>query len=143
VRTMADNLYQDLRDALADLAAFLQDKADTIEPAIQTLASLVPQVNDLIDKPIALLESLKTEINRLSGNIPDGVEDAFAFAARIKDMVATARALLPFDSEAVDDVADIADLISGLPTLDQLKTEILALIDTVKRLLTEMKSVPA
>lgn len=139
---MADtsNLYQDLKKALEEFKTFLHDNVATIKPAIQALKALIPQIGDLIDKLITLMGQLKTEIQNLNvGQIP-GLDKVSAFTNGIKTLLTTAENLLPDQKSSIDEVLSVVNVVSGLPTLDTIKQEILDLIDAIVTDLNTLKA---
>lgn len=138
---MADKtIYQELRDVLKDFDGYLTDKINVIKQPIQTLAGIVPQVNDLIDKPIGLLGKLKTEIQNINIGPLSNVDDALAFAEKVKEFLLAAKALLPNEAATIDQVVNAADVVAGLPTLGDVKAEILGLIDSIAGQLGKLKA---
>jgi phage-related protein len=135
----ATNLFQDLKKALQDFKDFLDQNVATIKPAVQALASLVPQITDLINKLIDLMNKLKTEISKLDVNAVPGLDKVSAFTTSTKTLLTTAKSLLPDEAATIDEVLSVADVVSSLPSLDQVKAEILALIDAITTHLNELK----
>ena len=137
---MADsNLYAHLKKALQDFEDFLHNNVATIKPAIQALKSLIPQIGDLLDKLISLMGQLKTEISSLDvGNIP-GLSQVSTFTAGIKTLLTTAEKLLPKQEAAISEVLKVVDIVSGLPSLDAVKADILKLIDDIVADLNSLK----
>ncbi len=137
---MADtNLYEDLKSALQELKDFLQTNITTIKPAVQALAEIVPQVVTLIDELIGLLGQLKTEIENLDvAGIP-GLAEVSQFTGSVTTFLETAKSLLPDQQATIDEVLAAANVVTGLPSLDQVKTEILALIDAIVGNLNQLK----
>jgi hypothetical protein len=138
---MADtNLYDDLKKALQELKDFLEHNTATIKPAIQALAGAVPQINTLINELIDLLGKLKTEINNLNvAGIP-GLAQVSQFTQAATAVLTSAKALLPDEASAIDQVLGAANVVGGLPTLDQVKAEIISLIDAIVADLNQLKS---
>ena len=138
---MADQtLFEQLKDVLEDFKNFLHDNVATIQPAIQAIASLIPQVNDLIDLLIDLMGKLKTEINNLDvGNIP-GVGEVAEFTGKIPALLEAAKKLLPNEASSIDSIGDVADVVTGLPSIDDVKAELIGLIDAITADLTSLKS---
>src|SRR4051794_39291428 len=100
---MADKtIYEELRDVLKDFNDFLVAKMAEIKPPIHALAQAVPQVNDLIDKPIGLLAKLKTEIQAINIGALSNIDQALAFAAKVKGFLESAKALLPDEAAEID-----------------------------------------
>jgi hypothetical protein len=137
---MATNLYEELKDVLQDFKTFLDSNVGTIKPAVQALGSIVPQINELINKLVDLMSKLKTEINNLNvGSIP-GLGEVSTFTDKIKIFLNTAKNLLPSEADTIDDVLGVADVIGGLPSVDQVKGEVLALIDAIILHLNSLKA---
>lgn len=137
----ANNLYQELRDVLQEFKDFLNsDKFNVIKAAINTLTELIPQLNELITKLVELMGKLKAEIEKLDVNNIQGLSDVSSFTGKIKTFLSAAGKLLPNESDTIADVLSVADVVTGLPSLDQLKTEILGLIDDVTAKLNQLKS---
>ena len=114
---MADKtIYDELRDVLKDFRDFLQAKIDDIKPPIQALAQAVSQVNDLIDMPIQLLAKLKAEIQSIDLGALDNIDDALAFAGKVKGFLESAKALLPNEAADIDRAINAANVVAGLPS---------------------------
>jgi phage-related protein len=125
------NLYQDLKNALNDFKTFLDTNVTKIKPAIQALKSIVPQIGDLIGKLIDLMNKLKAEIQNLNvSNIP-GLSQLAGFTSAAQTLLTTAESLLPDEKTAIDDVLSVVNVVSGLPSLDTVKQDILNLIDGI------------
>lgn len=136
----ADNLFQDLKDVLQDFKDFLDTNVPTIKPAIQALASLIPQVTELIDKLVDLMNKLKTEIQKLDVSAIPGLGEVSEFTTKVKSFLDSAKNLLPDETETIDDVLSVADVVTGLPSLDEVKTEILSLLDAIIAHLNSLKA---
>lgn len=134
------NLFDQLKDVLQDFKTFLDSNVPTIKPAIQAIASLIPQVTELIDKLVGLMDSLKTEINKLDVNAIPGLAEASNFTSKIKTLLDAAENLLPDQKSTIDDVRSVADVVTGLPSLDAVKAEIIALIDAINVHLNSLKA---
>jgi uncharacterized protein Yka (UPF0111/DUF47 family) len=136
---MADNLFQELKDVLEEFKTFLDDNVPTIRPAIQAIAGLIPQVTELLDKLIDLMNKLKAEINSLDVNAIPGLDEATQFVDRIKAFLAAAKNLLPEEAGTIDDVLSVADVVGSLSGLDDVKQDILDLIDAIVAHLNSLK----
>jgi hypothetical protein len=137
---MADNLYKDLKDALQEFKDFLHGNIGTIKPAYTALKALVPRVEDLIDGLIDVLGKVKTEIGKLDVGAIPGLSELTTFVSSTTTFLNTAKTLLPDQSGAIDDVLKATDVVSGLPSLDDVKGEIDSLIDAVVADLTSLKT---
>ena len=135
-----ENIYQELKDVLQDFKDFLDENVATIKPAVQALSSLIPQINELIDKLIDLLGKLKTEIENLDVSAIPGLGEASTFTEKVKDFLNASKNLLPDEADTIDDVLAVADVVSGLPSLDDVKAEILSLIDAIVAHLNSLKA---
>jgi len=137
---LADNIYTDLKKALDDFKTFLDANTPKIKPAITALKSVVPQITDLLDKLIELLGKLKTEVQKLDvTNIP-GIAEVSAFTGGVKSLLTAAKDLLPGEAAAIDEVLSVADVVTGLPSIDQVKADILGLLDAIVADLNSLKS---
>jgi phage-related minor tail protein len=137
---MADqNLFQELKDGLTEFEKLLKDNASTIKTAVNTIAALFPQIKDLIKKLIDLMGKLEAAIDKLDvKNIP-GLDKVAEFTTQIKGVLTTAKGLLPSEAGAIDDVLKVADVVSGLPSLDEIKAEIKKLLESITTLLKSIQ----
>lgn len=136
----APNIYQELKSALSELKTFLDTNAGLIKPAITTLAAIVPQVNDLITELISLLNRLKTEIENLNIGVIEGLDKVTSFTTAVKGLLETTKRLLPNESSAIDGIIAAADVVTGLPTFDNLKEELTTLLTELVVHLNQLKS---
>lgn len=136
----SQNLYQDLKDALQEFKDFLDTNVPVIKPAIQALSSMIPQINELIDKLISLMGDLRTEINNLNVGAIPGLDKVSQFTASVKTLLETSKNLLPGEADTIDDVLGVVNVVTGLPTLDTVKADIIALIDQIVGHLNSLKS---
>lgn len=130
---MADeNIYQELKDVLEDFKTFLDEQADTIRPAIQTLASLIPQITDVIDLLVDLMNQIRTEIENLNVSDIEGLSEVSEFTGKISDFLDASADLLSDEvGDTVEDIRSALNVIGGLPSLDEVKQDILDLIDAI------------
>ena len=137
----APNLFDELKEALTKFKDFLDQNVATIKPAIQALKSIVPQITELIDKLIELMGKLKTEIDKLNpGAVGGGLAKVTEFTGGVKTLLEAAKNLLPNEADAIDEVLGVANVVSSLPSLDQIKGEIKQLIDSIIGNLNQLKS---
>ena len=139
----AQNLFEELKTVLNDFKSFLHDNdnVNTIKTAVQALAALVPQINELITKLIDLMGKLKAEIQKLDISAVPELAAASQFTTKVKAFLTAAKNLLPDEAATIDDVLGVADVVSGLSGLsDQVKGEILSLIDEIITDLNSLKS---
>ena len=134
------NLFEQLKEVLAEFKQFLDENVPTIEPAIEAIASLIPQVNELIDLLIELMGKLKTEIQNLDVSTIPGLAEVSEFTSMIKVFLEAAKKLLPDEIESIDEISDVADVVTGLPSLDEVKAEIISLIDAIVGHLNSLKA---
>jgi phage-related protein len=127
-----DNIYQELKDVLEDFKTFLDEQADTIRPAIQALASLIPQITEVIDLLVNLMNQIRTEIENLDVSSIEGLSEVSDFTGQISSFLDAAADLLSDEvSGTVDDIRSALNVIGGLPSLDEVKQDILDLIDAI------------
>lgn len=136
----ASNLYQDLKDALQQFKDFLDANVPVIKPAIAALRTAVPQVGELLDRLIELMGRLKTEIQNLNVGAIPGLSQVAQFTEGVRTLLTTAQNLLPDQRPAIDEVLAVVSVVSGLPTLDTVKGDILVLIDHITGKLNELKA---
>ncbi|PKH00458.1 hypothetical protein [Paraglaciecola sp. MB-3u-78] len=130
---MADtNLFEELKDVLQDFKDFLDENISVIQPAMVALKAIIPdQINDLLSKLIDLINKLKAEIENLDVSTIPGLAEASEFTEKIKAFLEAAKNLLPESSDEINDVLSVADVVTSLPSLDEIKTEIIALLDAI------------
>jgi ABC-type transporter Mla subunit MlaD len=127
----SQNLYQDLKNALNEFKTFMDANTDKIKPAIQTLKAIIPQVGDLVQKLIDLMNKLKTGIQGLNVSNIQGLSQLSTFTTAAKTLLQTAENLLPDEKSSIDEVLGVVDVVSGLPSLDTVKQDILKSIDDI------------
>jgi phage-related protein len=135
----AQNLFEELKAALTSFKQFLDTNVATIKPAIQALKSIVPKVTELITKLIDLMGKLKTEINNLNPGVVGDLTKVTEFTNATKTLLTTAKDLLPNEAGTIDDVLGVINVVSSLPSLDAIKAEIIALIDSIVANLNQLK----
>jgi hypothetical protein len=129
---MAVNLFEELKDTLEEFKVFLQDNVATIQPVISALRAIFPdQIGALLNTLIGLMNTLKTEVNNIDLTGISNIDKVAEFAGKITNLVNASRALLPNASDEFDAVSNAASVISSLPTVANIKDEIIALIDTI------------
>lgn len=134
------NLFEELKAVLADFKSFLDTNVATIKPAIQAIASLVPQVNELIDLLVDLLTKLKTELNNLDVGAIPGLGEVAEFTGKIPAFLDAAKKIRPGEASSIDSIADVASVVTGLPSVDAVKAELIGLIDAITAHLTSLKA---
>ena len=138
--TTPSSLFENPKDALQEFKDFLDQNVNTIKPAIAALKSLVPQITELLDKLIELMGKLKTEIQNLNVSAIPGLAEASEFTEKMTSFLTAMKTLLPDESDEIDSVLEVANLVTGLPSLDDVKAEILSLIDAIVGHLNTLKS---
>ena len=135
------NLFQELKDVLTTFKQFLDTNVNTIKPAITALKAIVPQVTELLDKLVDLMGKLKTEINNLNpGAVGGGLTQVTQFTNSAKTLLETAKNLLPNEASTIDEILGVISVVSSLPSLDAIKTEIIQLIDAITGHLNTLKT---
>jgi hypothetical protein len=125
------NLYQQLKDALTQFKQFLDTNTATLKPAIAALKPIVPQVGDLLSKLIDLMGQLKTAVTNINVGAVPGLAQISQFTSSATTLLQTAEALLPSQKSAIDDVLSVANVVTGLPSFDTLKQDILDLLTAI------------
>ena len=137
----ADNLFEDLKDVLQDFKDFLDTNVGTIRPAVQALAGIVPQINDLINELVDLMNQIKAEVERLDPGVIPGLEEVSEFTGQIENFLNASENLLPESSQGtVTEVRRVISVVGGLPSVGELKAEIVALIDAIVAHLNSLKA---
>jgi len=138
---MAANLFDELKDALTKFKTFLHDNVDTIKPIVALLRSVVPKIDELISKLIELMGKLKTEIDKINPNIipPGDLKKVTDFTAATKTLLDAAKALLPNEAGPISEVQDIANVVTSLPSLGDIKDQLKGLIDEIVTDLNKLK----
>ncbi len=134
-----DNLFEQLKTVLQDFKNFLDTNVPTIKPAIQALASLIPQIVDLLDLLIGLMNDLKTEVQNLDVSAIPGLDQVSQFTGQITTFLDTTKDLLPDQASTIEEIRSVANVVTGLPSLDEIKAEILTLIDAITAHLNSLK----
>jgi phage-related protein len=135
------NLFEDIKKALTDFKTFLDGNVGKIKPAVKPLDQLTNgRVTDLINKLIDLMNKLKAEIDKLDPNLVPGLDDVTKFTQNIKALLDASKSLLPGEAGAIKEISDVADIVTSLPSVTQLKNEIKTLIDAIVAHLTSLKS---
>ncbi|WP_250285221.1 hypothetical protein [Frankia sp. CiP1_Cm_nod2] len=135
---MATNLFDDLKKALQDLKDFLNAHKGPVQQAVHALKAVGLPIGDLLTQLSGLLARLQTEIKNLDVSGVPGLSDISAFTGGVRSVLDAAKKLLPGDADAIGEVERIVDVVSSLPSLDQVKTEIIELIDTITGILGEI-----
>ena len=137
----APNIYEELKKALKDFKDFLTANAAKIKPAIKPLDQLTGgRVTELLNKLIDLMNKLKAEIAKLDPAAVPGLNEVTTFTGNVKTLLETAKNLLPDQAGTINDVLAVADVVTGLPSLAQIKQEILDLIQAIINDLQTLKS---
>lgn len=133
------NLFEQLKDVLADFKEFLDENVATIRPAVQAIASLVPQITELIDQLVELLGKLKTEITNLDVSGIPGLAEVSEFTGKIPAFLDAAKKLLPDEAASIDAIADVAEVVTSLPSIEEVKAELISLLDAITAHLNSLK----
>jgi len=82
---------------------------------------------------------VKTEINSLNVSGIPGLSEVSQFTQTVTTFLNTAKALLPNEASTIAEVLGAAIVIGSLPSLDQVKQEIIQLIDAIIADLNQLK----
>lgn len=136
----AYNLFQKLRRILQNYKDFLDANVPILKPAIQALSPLIHQISDAIDTLIDLMSELKAIIQNLDvGSIP-GLPVLSSFAEKTEEVLQTSRCLLLEQHSEIDSVICVTDILESLPHLEEIKGEVIALIEAIIAHLNSLKS---
>lgn len=127
----ATNLFEDLKKALTEFKAFVDGAKGPIKQAVGALKELGLPIGDLIGELVTLLGKLKTEIENLDVTNVPGLAQVSGFTTGVRGLLEAAKNLLPDESAEIDRVLGIADVVSGLPSFEEVKQEIVALIESL------------
>lgn len=137
----AGNLYADLLAALKSFFNFIDPHMGELTAAVKVLKPMVPQVTTLLTSLIDLLDSLKTEITNINlANVTDKLTTVAGFTASAKTLLVSVETLLPDKKPTVDQVLAAIATVGDLPSLDQVKSDILDFIGTIRGHLDTLKN---
>jgi hypothetical protein len=127
---VATNLFDDLKKALQEIEKVAGNK-DVIKPAVNALKGLGLPIGDLLTQLITLLTKLETEIKNLDTSQVPALDVISNFTGSVRSLLQAAKNLLPAEGAAIDQVLGVADVVTSLPSLDQIKKQITDLIDVI------------
>ena len=135
------NLYEDLRDELQKFDTFLDEKADTIRPAVQALIAQIPQLGEVIDLLVGLMNDISSEIANLDlGGFEDVLGDVTEFTEQISNFLTASGPLLGEEASGpVGQIEDLLTVVGSLPSFDQVKDEIIQLVESIVENLESLK----
>ena len=126
---MADtNVYQDLKDALSKFKDFMTTNLDIIKTALKAAAAFIPQVPGVIDQLVGLLNTLKSEIDKIDPSKLTGVAQISALTDGVGAILTATKAILPDQSAAIEGVTTALGVLKSVPSLTQIKADILSLM---------------
>lgn len=137
---MEQNVFYQLRDTIVALKEFLDGNVLPVKAGIDAMRSIMPQTAHLIDNLIYLLENLRNTLATMdTGSIPN-LRELSAFGTKINVVLHAVMQLLPNEPYMIDDVERSARVIGDLPSLSEVKGEILGPLDGVIGHLYELKA---
>ena len=137
---MEQNVYIQLRETVKGFRDFLDNNTLNLKSGIHSVASIMPQTNHLADSLIYLMENLRNTIMNIdTGSIPYLVELS-TFGDKVNMILQSAKELLPNEPNAIEDVMRTTHVLSDLPTLGDIKGEIIGSLDGIIGHLYELKS---
>lgn len=132
-----ENAFETLNSTLQEFKNFLDNLVATgefaaLKTALQTLQSFVPQIATMLNRVIALLHDLRSEIDGMDvGAIPN-VDHAVTLVENVSSVLEAARAFLPGQADEINEVMNVARVVSSMPGLTaNLKENILSCIDAI------------
>jgi hypothetical protein len=135
---MAANLFDELKKALTDLKAFIDSAKGPIKQAVGALKDLGLPIGDLLTELVGLLGRLQKEVENLDVTNVPGLGQVSTFTTGVRGLLEAARNLLPDESADIDKVLGIADVVSALPSFDEVKAEI---VDLIKTLIVDLNDI--
>ena len=128
----APNLFEELKSALDTFKTFLDDNVGKIKPAVAPLDQMTGgRISELIGMLVDLMTSLKAEVDKLDPNLIPNQADVTTFTQSVKTLLETSKGLLPDQGDTIDEILDVAEIVTSLPSIEQLKEEIKGLIDAI------------
>jgi hypothetical protein len=141
-----ENAFETLNTNLQEFKNFLDNLVATgefaaLKTALQALQNFVPQIATMLNRVIALLQDLRNEIDGMDlGAIPN-VGDAVTMVENVSSVLEAARAFLPGQKKEIDEVMNVAHMVSSIPGLTaDLKENILSCIDAIIIHFTNLKA---
>jgi hypothetical protein len=101
---------------------------------------MLPQIPDMLDQLIVLMAALRTQIQNLNVTNVPGLGQVATFGQLINTSVEDSRLLLPNEAARMDRLIATTDVLIGLPSLDQIRSDILSLIDAIVVHLNDLKA---
>lgn len=132
-------LYHELRDSLQGVKQFLDGNTQALKPGMDALFAAVPHTRHLLDNLIYLLNGFKLNVQQLDIDQISGVPEMTRFAAQLDNFLDTAQDFLPEESTVVRDVQRTARVLTSLNRLNEVKGELLFLVDGIVGHLYELK----
>lgn len=139
---MADeNVLEQLKTALTDLKQFLTDHQAELTQLVKTAAQLFPPIIQAIDTLIGLLNKLKDEITNLDlGQVQAGLDQVQGFVSITGTLLEAVKKFRPDLADEVAPAEDALNAVGQLPSLGQLKTDLINAINDVVNVLNQLKS---
>jgi hypothetical protein len=132
-----ENAFETLNSTLQEFKNFLDNlvatgEFATLKTGLQVLQNFVPQIATMLNRVIVLLQDLRNEIDGMDlGAIPN-VGDAVTMVENVSSVLEAARAFLPGQEKEIDEVMNVAHVVSSIPGLTaNLKESILSCIDAI------------
>jgi ABC-type transporter Mla subunit MlaD len=134
------NLYEELKTELTKFEAFLAPKVADIQAAVRALNALGVPAKKLVGDLRALLATLKQKITDLHVDAIPHLADVSSFTSGVTALLTAAKNLLPDAAGQIDSVLSNASVVTGLPSFDQVKADILTLIGKIDGYLATIAS---
>jgi len=137
---MEQNVYFELRETVRGFGDFLDNNTQNVKSGIHTVASIMPQTQHLADSLIYLMENLRNTISTIDTGSIMHLQELSTFGDKVNMILQSAKELLPNEPNAIDDVKRTTHVLSDLPTLGNIKGEIIGSLDGILGHLHELKS---
>lgn len=128
------NLYEDLRTALQEFDAFVgtEPNKTALKNAYGALVQLFPQLGPAMTDLEALLGRVRDEIENFDLGAVPGLTQVTTLAQGVSTLLDSAKALVPSEEAAIDDINDALSVVGGLSGVtDQVKADIVAAINSI------------
>lgn len=125
------NIYEEMKNALTEFKGFLDDHINEVKAAVDLLRPVLgEQINQLVTALAEVLGKIRTKIQELDVNI-QGFDQVTSFTSSVTKVLEASKNLVPDLSSEVDAVLGAAQVVSSLPSLGQIKQELLDLLQEV------------
>lgn len=127
----AQNLFEELRAALQDFSNYIKSNKEQLKKAIKAFLAMIPKSERLIEQLVNVFEQLKVSINQINVDSIEGLKEATEFAGKLNNFLEATKPLIPDVTEEIDDVLETVKLITSMPSLEEIKSDITDLLGAI------------